>query len=383
MLITVILNTVIILCYRSSNIERRKIMADTTVNISNNTQDEPSYDEPWSLEIKIIVGIIFGLLIVFTILGNVLTIASFVRDKKLRTTHNYFIVNLAVTDLLIGAISMPWYSAYTLMDSTWVFGRISCKILNVCDFTLCLETILVLVLISNDTFALLKYGVSYAHKQTTQRALMQIAASWVAAFALYGPAIIGWNFWVGHRSVEENDCDTEFYANFPYTFTTAVLEFGVPFIAVTVLNCLIYKKIKEINLKKQKGKNQIFAIRTETNATSSVAQTRGTESLDMDRNSKEMVIKRRQQKVTRSLMKLVIVFAICWAPYTINTIIISLMDTSQVNYDVALFLDWLLWSKSCIDPFLYAFGSLRFRENFKRILRIKSQNTDTNLEFST
>ncbi|CAG0879215.1 unnamed protein product [Darwinula stevensoni] len=59
---------------------------------------------------------------VFTVFGNVLVILSVVRERTLQTATNYFIVSLAVADLLVAAVVMP-FGIYFLV-STFFFEPI-------------------------------------------------------------------------------------------------------------------------------------------------------------------------------------------------------------------------------------------------------------------
>ena len=86
----------------------------------------------WTLAI-----LVFFPLCVATVAGNVLVLLAFKKNKKLRTVTNYFLVSLAVSDLLIGLVSMPLYSIYIIVVSVtpFVFNESRITFLNL--FTNC------------------------------------------------------------------------------------------------------------------------------------------------------------------------------------------------------------------------------------------------------
>jgi hypothetical protein len=60
-------------------------------------------------------AIILVLLCVIVVIGNVLVIVSVVKEKVLQNVTNFFIVSLAVADLLVAGIIMP-FSVYVLVS---------------------------------------------------------------------------------------------------------------------------------------------------------------------------------------------------------------------------------------------------------------------------
>ena len=91
---------------------------DSSWNVSEANSTETLFSISaglWALAI-----LVFFPLCVLTVAGNVLVLLAFKKNKKLRTVTNYFLVSLAVSDLLIGLVSMPLYSIYIIEVSHFV-----------------------------------------------------------------------------------------------------------------------------------------------------------------------------------------------------------------------------------------------------------------------
>lgn len=81
-----------------------------------------------------VLALVFGvLLIVVIICGNLLVCLSVLTEKALKTTTNYFIVSLAVADLMLAVLVLPLFvysevrSAQTHVDQTLdeIFSKIT------------------------------------------------------------------------------------------------------------------------------------------------------------------------------------------------------------------------------------------------------------------
>lgn len=54
-----------------------------------------------------VLAALMALLIVATVLGNALVMLAFVADSSLRTQNNFFLLNLAISDFLVGKAPRP------------------------------------------------------------------------------------------------------------------------------------------------------------------------------------------------------------------------------------------------------------------------------------
>ncbi|XP_044154965.1 histamine H3 receptor [Bufo gargarizans] len=193
----------------------------------------------------VVLAVLMGILIVTTVLGNALVMLAFVVDSSLRTQNNYFLLNLAISDFLVGALCIPLYVPYVL-TGRWSFGRSVCKLWLVLDYLLCTSSVFNIVLISYDRFISVTRAVSYRAQQGNSRhAVMKMTLVWLLAFLLYGPAIITWEYIAGKTIIPEGECFAEFFYNWYFLMTASTIEFFTPFISVTFFNVSIYLNIQK------------------------------------------------------------------------------------------------------------------------------------------
>lgn len=76
-----------------------------TENPTNMTSEDDVNGITYS---SVILGTFLGGFALVTVLGNLLVIGAVIRERYLRTVTNYVIVSLAVSDLLIGTLVMPF-----------------------------------------------------------------------------------------------------------------------------------------------------------------------------------------------------------------------------------------------------------------------------------
>jgi len=70
-------------------------------------------------------------------------------NPLLRSTTHYFIANLALADLLVGATVLPFSTSLEVLDY-WAFGSVLCDIWAAADVLCCTASILSLCVISLD-----------------------------------------------------------------------------------------------------------------------------------------------------------------------------------------------------------------------------------------
>lgn len=100
-------------------------------NLTNVLLDYEDIDYPGILKVVLLPEIIwkvalFVLIILTAVTGNILIIVVVAWNKRLRTTTNYYIVNLAVSDLLV-TIWCTWVYLVNNLTEGFVLGAFFCK----------------------------------------------------------------------------------------------------------------------------------------------------------------------------------------------------------------------------------------------------------------
>ncbi|XP_059611089.1 octopamine receptor Oamb [Phlebotomus argentipes] len=145
------------------------------------------WTEPGNLVSLAVLAVINVLVIV----GNCLVIAAVFCSHKLRSVTNFFIVSLAVADLLVGLAVLP-FSATWEVFKVWIFGDLWCRIWLAVDVWMCTASILNLCAISLDRYVAVTRPVTYPSIMSTTKAKSLIAGIWVLSFVICFPPLVGW-----------------------------------------------------------------------------------------------------------------------------------------------------------------------------------------------
>jgi len=69
------------------------------------------------------LSIIMTAMIIVIVIGNMLVVIAISTENNLKSIQNWFIASLAIADMLLGLLVMPFSLAYELM-AYWMFGEI-------------------------------------------------------------------------------------------------------------------------------------------------------------------------------------------------------------------------------------------------------------------
>ncbi|NWQ61951.1 DRD3 protein, partial [Neopipo cinnamomea] len=182
----------------------------------------------------------YCILILAIIFGNVLVCLAVLRERTLQTTTNYLVVSLAVADLLVATLVMPWMVYLEVTGGVWTFSRICCDIFVTMDVMMCTASILNLCAISIDRYTAVVKPVQYQYstgQSSCRRVSLMIVIVWMLAFAVSCPLLFGFNT-TGDPSV----CSI---SNPSFIIYSSLVSFYLPFMVTLLLYVRIYLVLRQ------------------------------------------------------------------------------------------------------------------------------------------
>lgn len=305
----------------------------------------------------VIVEIVYlCLLFVCGTIGNLLVILAVMTTPSLRQRSNFFIVILAICDLVTSTICVPFY-ALTLGYGEWPFGDFWCVFLAYVTLWSLGWSVTTLALIAGNRYLSItrpryNYNRLCNNFSILVSTLGQILLGLV--FIMLPPFVevgtVGFNPILGH-------C-TYVYYNFKDWIYVLVL-----FLSGVVSTTLVLPSYYAMTF---------YIVRRSRLNIASVQQ-RSLSSSNLDkrpvaRSTTRFAISRDEVRLTRKLVLLFVLFLFCWLPYSMVVFLDSDMSVSIPAQRVT---NLLLWSNSGINPFLYAWMMRRFRLAYKRLITFK------------
>ena len=137
----------------------------------------------------VLIPVIFSVIFLIGIIGNGVLFLYMIRRRRMTSPHNIYVTSLAVGDLLMVTISMPFMSTIYTFE-TWPYGETICK-LSEFAHTLCTsETICMLTVLSIERYMLIS-GKHSEHRNFM--AIITVFVIWVYSFMFAVPDLVSSN----------------------------------------------------------------------------------------------------------------------------------------------------------------------------------------------
>ncbi|KFB41140.1 AGAP002888-PC-like protein [Anopheles sinensis] len=202
------------------------LAGNATEPTASTTIVEPA-DRLVELTVLCLKSLIFGSIIIGAVLGNALVIISVHKNRKLRVITNYFVVSLAMADMLVALCAMT-FNASVELSGRWLFGPFMCDVWNSLDVYFSTASILHLCCISVDRLSALRIFFPRVIDSNDRKVLG----------ILFSLISFRWHFAVLICSVKSNST----LKHESYAIVSSSISFWIPGIVMLTMYYRIYKE---------------------------------------------------------------------------------------------------------------------------------------------
>ncbi|KAF0292994.1 Octopamine receptor beta-2R [Amphibalanus amphitrite] len=308
-------------------------------------------------------------IIVMAVLGNLLVVVSVYRYRKLRNITNCFVVSLAIADVLVSLIAMP-FNASVELSGRWMFGHAMCDVWNSVDVYASTVSIIHLCCISIDRYYAIVKPLNYPLVITERLVVMMLTFVWVFPVSIsFVPIFLGWYTTAEHQLFRaENPHVCKFVVNRPYAVISSSISFWIPSTIMCVMYYFVYQEA--VRQAKFLYKNASAASRSQIAMNGTISPSRKGPLEGEDRAGETAQKIRHEHKAARTLGIIMGVFVLCWLPFFTWYITVSLCREACPCPDVVVVvLFWIGYLNSCLNPLIYAYFNRDFRDAFKQTLQ--------------
>lgn len=194
-----------------------------------------------SLYIVIPITIIYGVIFVTGLIGNIFTCIVIVRNKSLRTATNYYLFSLAISDLLLLVSGMP-QEAYSIWSKwPYIFGQSFCLIRGLAAETSTNASVLTITLFTIERYLAICHPFVSHKMSKLSRAIRHVVLLWIVSFILALPLALQF----GLRSHKGVIMCLQTRVIIPHSFEVSTFFFFItPMMAITALYSLIGLRLK-------------------------------------------------------------------------------------------------------------------------------------------
>ena len=291
----------------------------------------------------------YCLLFVVSLAGNTIIGIIVYKTKTMRKPINFFIVNMAISDLLLPIFLFPDLLTRLYVDSSLIggpFGQALCKLTPFFVDVSGTVSVQSLVLIAVDRFGAVVFPLRSPFI-SSKLCPFYILATWIIAMAVYCPELIGFKLveyqgglvcaWHGNEPFGES------WSFENYAVAMLVVFCYIPLVLIAILYLTIALKIKSHTIP---GEQSVSA--------------------------REQRVK-RERNVLKMSIAIVLAFAVCWVPLSIYWPIILFSSDNAMIWScgfryfasIAFFLSH---SNCAINPCICFIFSGNYRQGLKNLL---------------
>ncbi|KAL0970671.1 hypothetical protein UPYG_G00245490, partial [Umbra pygmaea] len=295
--------------------------------------------------VQAVLILAYSTIILLGVLGNSLVIYVVYRFKTLRTVTNFFIANLAVADLLVNTLCLPFTLVYTLLGE-WKFGQVLCFLLPYAQGLAVHVSTVTLNVIALDRHRCIVYHLDTRMRKSV--CFWVIGITWVLSAVLASPLAIFREY--GTFSLAPGQSIQVCTEKWPgsstdgavYSISMLLLQYVLPLAIISFAYARIWSKLARSHVSPA-GRN--------------------------DRH-------RRRRKTTKMLVTMVVVFAVSWLPFHAFQLATDIDSSVLYMRDFHLLYTLFHVVAMCstfTNPLLYGWMNSNYRTAFLTVFRCEQR----------
>ncbi|KAL7836924.1 hypothetical protein AOLI_G00282080 [Acnodon oligacanthus] len=350
------------------------------LNISTNSSNPSNltsitYYPYYQHSLPVAASLILAYLFIFLLcmVGNGLVCLIVLENRRMRTVTNLFILNLAVSDLLVGVFCIPT----TLVDNLitgWPFTNTVCKMSGLVQGMSVSASVFTLVAIAVDRFRCIVYP--FQPKLTLLVAKVTIVMIWVLALVIMCPSAatltvaqvkhhymvhnLDYNHTYPLFSCFENWADPQMRK--VYTTVLFAHIYLIPLTLITIMYGRIGIKLYTTSV--ISGNDQ----HDSSGHSATLPATGG------QHHEGRPLISHKKIKVIKMLSVVALLFTLSWLPLWTLMLLTDYGGLAEEELEflsgyVFPFAHWLAFSNSSVNPIIYGYYNENFKRGFQAICR--------------
>ncbi|XP_044308723.1 5-hydroxytryptamine receptor 2C [Varanus komodoensis] len=325
------------------------------------------------------------IIILLTIGGNILVIMAVSLEKKLQNATNYFLMSLAVADMLVGILVMPVSLITILYDYAWPLPEQLCPIWISLDVLFSTASIMHLCAISLDRYVAIRNPIEHSRFNSHTKAIMKIAAVWTISIGISLPIPV-----IGLQDASRVFVNGSCVLNDEnFVLVGSFVAFFIPLVIMVFAYCLTVRVLQK--------QASVFlygeAPRQRRSSTGCAKKESNAENLSMLQNheaashlnspmNKEGVLFRKgtmqsinnERRASKVLGIVFFLFLIMWCPFFITNIMSVLCkeacDAALLGELLDVFV-WVGYICSGVNPLVYTLFNKIYRRAFSNYIRCR------------
>ncbi|XP_050685430.1 RYamide receptor-like [Leptidea sinapis] len=296
----------------------------------------------------LIVYFMYCSVFVVALIGNGLVCFIVHSSPRMKTVTNYFIMNLAVGDILMTILCIPFSFVSMLVLRYWPFGMVMCKVVNYSQAVSVFVSSYTLLAISIDRYLAVMRPLKPRLGSVAAKFIVSFV--WAGACATAAPIFVVSNIkrptsW--HDICEADVCLEQWEyveQSHQYSCVLMLLQFGLPLTALV----LTYTRIAHM----------VWGGRPPGEA----------------QTVRDLRLQLAKRKMIRMMVTVVVVFTVCWLPLNVFIILWTIHEQDMewamwpgMPY-VWFAAHWLAMSHCCYNPVIYCYMNSRYRRGFQQAI---------------